>query len=211
MMPHSPDEGALGARIEILLRQARAGSAEVLGQLFEAFRPLLLGLARARLSPDLRAKLGSSDLVQITYADAQRDFPAFAGATPEEFRAWLVQIHERNLLNEVRRFKGTRMRDCRREAPLADTGSGLAGGEPTPSEVLSHQEEEELLRLALDRLPPGERDLVLLRQDDSLSWQEIADRLGDCTAAAASKRWARILEKLQGLIEAIQHESRAGP
>ena len=45
----------------------------------EACRLYLLSIADRRLDEDLRAKGGTSDLVQETFLEAQRDFGAVSG------------------------------------------------------------------------------------------------------------------------------------
>ena len=56
------------------------------------FRHYLLRIAEQELDPDLRAKGGASDLVQLTFLEAQRDFARFHGDTAAELRAWLRRL-----------------------------------------------------------------------------------------------------------------------
>jgi hypothetical protein len=56
------------ADVRQLLEQARRGGSEELGRLLEEFRPYLLAIANAELPRGLAAKLGPSDLVQLTLA-----------------------------------------------------------------------------------------------------------------------------------------------
>ena len=72
-----------------LIAQARAGSAEALGQLLVTYQRYLLLVAERELDPDLRAKGSASDLVQETFLEAQRDFARFQGSSRDELRAWL--------------------------------------------------------------------------------------------------------------------------
>src|SRR5262249_36467907 len=117
-----PDE----AELERHLAAARAGSPEDLGRLLEACRGHLLLLARRELDGELRAKGSASDLVQETFLEAHRDFPAFRGTSPAELLAWLRQL----LLNNVRDFTkgyfGRDKRDVLREVPL-DAAFGEQG------------------------------------------------------------------------------------
>src|SRR5438094_9736562 len=81
------------------LPAARAGSMEALGQALEEFRHYLLRIAEQELDPDLRAKGGASDLVQLTFLEAQRDFARFHGDTAAELRAWLRRLLVDTLAN----------------------------------------------------------------------------------------------------------------
>jgi RNA polymerase sigma-70 factor (ECF subfamily) len=76
----------------------------------------------------------------------------------------------------------------------------LAGG-PTPSQQVAKGELALQLRLALIDLPTGQREVLLMRNFEGLSYQEIAYVL-DIDAAAARKRYGRALLQLrQRLLE----------
>ena len=107
------------ANVEGTIRRARGGSDSALGQLLEAYRPYLLLVANRELPPDLRVKVGASDLVQETFLDAQRDFPRFRGSTERELLAWLRRILLTNLALVGRQFRDTEKRQLDREVPLA--------------------------------------------------------------------------------------------
>src|SRR5215831_16271081 len=83
----------------------------------ELFRSYLLLLARVRLDPMVRAKVGASDVVQQTLLEAHRDFAQFRGRTVGEQAAWLRRILARNLANVVRDQRRDK-RDVARERPL---------------------------------------------------------------------------------------------
>src|SRR5881394_3145894 len=82
-----PDDGF--AR---LLREARAGSRQAVGQLLDAFRRYLRGLGEAEIHAGLRPKGSASDLVQDTYLDATRSFAQFRGDSRAELWGWLRMI-----------------------------------------------------------------------------------------------------------------------
>src|SRR5689334_22576253 len=83
--------------LESQIRDARRGSQEALGRLLEGCRQYLLLVANEQLDAELRDKLGPSDLVQDTFADAQHDFPQFHGHTRQQLLAWLRRILLNNL------------------------------------------------------------------------------------------------------------------
>jgi WD40 repeat protein/serine/threonine protein kinase/DNA-directed RNA polymerase specialized sigma24 family protein len=88
------------------IEAARGGSAEALGELLELCRPHLLRVADGHLEPDLKAKVGASDLVKETFLEAQRHFADFQGATETELLSWLGRI----LINNVLRLEQDRHR-----------------------------------------------------------------------------------------------------
>src|SRR3954466_6039178 len=83
----------------------------------ERFRSYLLLLARVRLDPMVRAKVGASDVLQQTLFEAHRDLAQFRGRNVAEQTAWLRQILARNLANVVRDLRRDK-RDVAREQPM---------------------------------------------------------------------------------------------
>lgn len=181
-----------------LMAAARAGSPDALGQLLEVSRLYLLQVANARLAAPLQGKAGGSDLVQEALLDAQRQFPRFHGNSQTDLRAWLRGI----LLNKVATFTrhfGADKRLAAREITL-DRSSGpvpLAASTPTPSSLFLRKEQFETLRQALERLPEHYRQVILWRQWEDLSFEEIAGRLG-CGVDAGRMVWWRAIRQLQG-------------
>jgi len=197
--------------VERLLAPARAGAPDGLGRLLEACRGYLLLLARQELDGDLRAKGGSSDLVQETFLEAHRDFSRFRGTTAAELLGWLRQLLHNNARDFTRRYAGGGKRDPLREIPLqALFGEGAAeppfAGSSSPSEKAIRRERVERVRQALARLPEDHRQALLLRYQEGRSFQEIGERLGR-SENAARKLWLRALGQLKQQLESI-HEPR---
>jgi RNA polymerase sigma-70 factor, ECF subfamily len=187
--------------VEDWLPQARAGSSEALGEALEACRFYLLGVAQRELDPVLQAKGGASDLVQQTFLEAQQDFPRFRGDSEAELLAWLRRLLLNNLANFARRYRDTNKRALGREIALqALSASGLQGGlragDPSPSTAMAHGEQETALATALTKLPDDYRQVLLLRYEGELSFEEIGTKMNR-TANAARKLWLRAIERLQ--------------
>jgi RNA polymerase sigma-70 factor (ECF subfamily) len=184
------------------LAAARAGSREALGQALEGLRGYLLLLAQEDLDPALRAKGGASDLVQETFLEAQRDFPHFQGNSEEELRAWLRQLLRHNLADFTRRYRATGKRGIDREQALepggssAVPGAGLAAPEPSPSRLAVAQEQAEALRQAVERLPEDYRQVLRLRHQEKLSFEEIARQMGR-SAPAVRQLWSRAVRRVR--------------
>ena len=64
----------------------------------------LLLVANAEIDPQLRGKIGASDLVQGNVRGSCRDFKDFRGGSDEEVLAWLRRILLNNLANASRSF-----------------------------------------------------------------------------------------------------------
>lgn len=170
------------------------------------YRAYLLGIANRSLPHDLRPKAGGSDLVQDTLLAAWtcRD------RTPAEaVRAWLRGILKNRVGRLHRRYLSVAKRSVLRERPLDPHSSDPehARHQPPDGDMI-HEELCRALNDAVDQLRPQDREVLTLRLDDDLSWQEIADRL-DTTAEAARKVFTRTLEQLRGLLS--PHLDPAGP
>ncbi len=183
------------------LVDARGGSLEALGQVLEACRGYLLGIAGRRLNAELRSKGGASDLVQQTFLDAQCQFERFRGESEKELLAWLRQILLHNLAHFQRRYQATGKRDLGREASLAGEASSTDGGvdlatqTPSPSEQIVAREQAEAVQQAVERLPEDYRQVLALRHQEQLTFEEIGQRLGRSISGARAL-WLRAVERL---------------
>ena len=184
------------------LAAARAGSQQALGQVLETFRGYLLLIADREMDPELRAKGGASDLVQETFLEAQRDFGRFHGNSADELRAWLRRLLLNNVANFTRQYRERAKRQVGREIPLEaggsshERGAGLEADTLSPSgEALAHEQAEALAQ-AVQRLPPDYRQVLALRHEEQLTFEEIGQRM-QRTANAARMLWLRAVERLQ--------------
>lgn len=180
-----------------LLERARAGSGDAVGEILEPLRPHLLAAAHERLDDDLRPKTGPSDLVQESLARACAHFGEFRGETPAELAAWLLQILH-NCLANLRRDYRTAKRELSREFPLEDSevsnGTLQAPGD-SPSAQALRQEAQQALHRAMEQLPASHREVLLLRNRDELSFEEIG-RVMNRSADATRMLYGRAVEAL---------------
>jgi RNA polymerase sigma-70 factor, ECF subfamily len=188
--------------IPVLLDRARAGDRDALGELLERFRGSLCDLARQLLSPELAQKVAASDLVQETCIDAMRDFRSAGVDHVRGLEAWLVTLLTNNLIDWQRKFKRSKKRDLRRERPLHDHDSkaGLLHAtfrdQPNAEELAMADESRLLLEKSLAQLPRGYREIILWRNQDRLTWPQIAKRLNR-SEDAARMLWNRAVERLK--------------
>src|SRR5437868_2250918 len=191
-----------------LLHQAREGDAAALGRLLEAYRAYLLVLTRVQIGRRLQGKVDADDVVQEAFLGAYRDFPQFRGTTEKEFLAWLRQVLASLLANLVRHYHGTQRRDIRLERQLAvelDQSSqaldrGLVAAQSSPSQQAVRREQSAVLAAALRRLPAEQRELLILRHLEGLTFPEVARRMGR-TVDSVKKQWPRALANLRRLLE----------
>ncbi len=147
-------------------RQRAAG--ERLSELFEVHGRMVYGICRLILRDPTEAE----DAAQQTFLSAYRGL--LAGQEPREPSAWLGTIAR----NECR----TRLRG-RSTEPL--TLMSEPSGDETQREVSRHAEID-ALSSALAKLPPQQRDAIVLREFYGLSYAEVASALGISGAAVES-------------------------
>ncbi|QDT70165.1 RNA polymerase sigma factor RpoE [Planctomycetes bacterium MalM25] len=196
-----------GALTADLLNDARRGSEASLGRLMQLHANYLKLVVASQLDDRLRTRVSSSDVVQETFYEAHRDFPAFRGATPEEFLGWLRRILMNNLLRAVEQHVKTAKRDIRREVSIdrVPTGgersaTGLAGrladGGDSPSKPLHRFENAERLSRMLAELPDDYREVLRLRHEECLDFATIGERM-ERSSGAVRMLWLRSIKRLR--------------
>jgi RNA polymerase sigma-70 factor (ECF subfamily) len=178
------------------LKQAREGNSSALGLLLDEFRPYLRFLADRAVDRRLSGRVDASDIVQQTYLSAVRKFDEFTGEDADTLVAWLRMIHERNLIDTVRRHLEAEKRSVNRESadvavePLQDIEM------TSPSQRLMHGENAVRLARELSLLPDEQAEAVRRRYLDGWSLDEIAARMDRSKRAVASLLY-RGLENLR--------------
>lgn len=185
---------------QALLEQARAGDAEALEQLFRDHRAYLRRVVAAHIGRELRSRLDASDVVQETQMVAMKRLSDYLERRPAPFRLWLRQIAQDQLVMAYRRHIGAARRSARRQIALPDRSSlqlarQLADCEPSPSQQVARAEQAQCVREALSRLSPPDQDVLVLRNYEQLSFDEIAYVLR-IEPATARKRYGRALLRL---------------
>jgi RNA polymerase sigma-70 factor (ECF subfamily) len=139
---------------EALMLQFQGGSAEAFNELFARYREPLFGFFRRRLNSSERAE----DLAQETFLAVIR---ATSRYEPRALvRTYLYGI-ALNLLAAERRKQS-------KDAPVDSSPEPAVSG--APYAVL-------WVRQALQKLDPSEREIIMLREYEQLSYSEIADLL----------------------------------
>ncbi|NQV24433.1 MAG: sigma-70 family RNA polymerase sigma factor [Rhodopirellula sp.] len=169
-----------------LLQRAIAGDMEAIGPLLDRFRPLLRARAQESLPAPILARIDESDVVQQTCLLVLRQFEQLRGRSVGEFVAWLLQVHQHNLLNMVEHHRGAAKRDIRREQPGDENAAANIPGQITsPSQKAVRGERRRQLEQSIDTLPEGQRDAVRMRFLEEASLSEIAIRMNRSEEAIA--------------------------
>jgi RNA polymerase sigma-70 factor (ECF subfamily) len=188
------------AETQRLLQQVRAGAGEALDRLFARHRPYLSQLVELRLDPKLRQRVDPSDVVQEAQLEATRRIEGYLKQPALPFRLWLRQLAQDRMLMMRRYHLGAARRALRREVALPERSSlvlarQLLARGSTPSQQLDRQELGRRVRRAVSELPETDREVLLMRTFEGLSFEEVAYML-QIDAAAARKRHGRALLRL---------------
>ncbi len=190
-----------------LLHQAKAGEASALGSLLQWYVKYLALLASTQLDQRLRRRVSPSDIVQETLLAAHRDFGDFRGESQGELLAWLRQILIHSMHRTIARHIKAEKRDIRRDVSIDQVSSRLEESACTLARQLpalgdspsaAMQREEGAIEFAnrLSDLPDHYRDVIVLRVLQSLSFEEIAERMGR-SSGAVRMLWLRALDSLK--------------
>ncbi len=185
---------------QILLQRVRDGDREAFEPLFALHRAYLRQVVDFRMAPRLRVRVDPSDIVQETQLEAFRRLADYVKREPMGFRLWLRKTAMEQLLMAQRRHLGAARRAVGREAPLPDRSSELLAEQfvasgTTPSQKANQDELAQTMRDALGRLSEDDREILVLRNLESLSNQEAAEVL-QVQPTTASQRYGRALLRL---------------
>jgi RNA polymerase sigma-70 factor (ECF subfamily) len=161
-----------------LLRAARDGSPEALGQLYGRIGGRLLALIRLRMGRDLRARLESRDILQNTLLKSFEHLDQFKGGDGPSLMAWLARIAE-NEIRDQADFQHRQRRDVAAAVSLEDSRAPAIAA--TVRSALSQavlNEEARRLEQALESLDPDHREVIVLRKFEELGYRDVAARMG---------------------------------
>jgi RNA polymerase sigma-70 factor, ECF subfamily len=156
----------------------------------ERFRPYLRILARMQFDRRLQSKLDPSDVIQQTMLQAHRGLADHRGENSAQLAAWLRQILARNISHAMRDFHRDK-RDVRKERSLQarlDASSArleawLAADCGSPKDAAERNEQILRMAVALESLPPEQRDAIELHYWHGWKLAEIAEYLDRSVSA----------------------------
>jgi RNA polymerase sigma-70 factor (ECF subfamily) len=195
-----PDTG----ETEDLLQQARQGDSHAVEDLLARYRAYLLQFVELRLDSRLRSRVDPSDVVQEAQLEAVRRLHGYLEQRPMPFRLWLRQLAHDWLLKMHRHHAATARRAVGREQALPERSSLLLAQQllapgSTPSREADRREQVQRLREAMSLLGESDREILLLRNFEGLSNQEVGYLLG-VEPTTASQRHGRAMLRLHKIL-----------
>ena len=153
---------------EELVRAAAKGSAEAFGELVRLYENKVYTLAlRMCANPE-----DARDVAQEAFLSAWKGLPSFRGEAG--FATWLYRLTSNAAIDHLRK-----VRRQRGEVSLEDEAVALtaASGGPGPQEEAEGAELREAVSEAMGRLSDGHRQVLVLREMQDLSYEEISQVL----------------------------------
>ena len=136
----------------------------------------------------LRNEQDAQDVVQEAFLRAFKSFGGFHGSNG---RAWLLTI-VRNTSYTL--LKKNRVADL--TTPFDEKMHASGDESVSAATILERSEDTELIRKAMDELPPEFREILTLRHQEDLSYKEIAD-IAQIPPGTVMSRLARARAKLR--------------
>jgi RNA polymerase sigma-70 factor (ECF subfamily) len=161
----------VGTSDEQIVERARAGDAEAFGEIVVRWERRIFALSYGILGREEDAR----DATQETFAAAFRNLAGFRGDA--KVSSWLHRIAVNQCITRQRRAKvrGETSLEAQEETGGAQFASTL---EASPDEQTEGRERTEAVRRAVNSLPPELRSVVVMKEFEDLTFQEIAVALG---------------------------------
>ena len=191
--PGRPDE----ALERDLVLAAKSGDRRAFKVLAERYYRRVYAMLRAMTRDDDAAL----DLTQETFTRALQALPAFNLSS--SFYTWLYRIATNAALDRMRRARTAGAHDEYDDALVhdgADAGYAGPSGFLEPSRAVAARERLDMVRAALDSLKPEHRQIVVLREVEDMSYEEISAVLGIKMGTVMSRLFAARM-KLREVLE----------
>lgn len=190
--------GMSGPEIAALVERARNGDARAFEGLVDAYKDKIYSYVSRMLHDPVEAE----DIAQDTFVRAFQNLPNFRGAST--FQTWLYRIAGNLVIDSVRRHRRREDGAISLDAPM-DTDEGLMSRELAddrrgPHELAESAAIREEVEMALARLTPRLRTVLVMYDLQGMSYQEIADALG-CPLGTVKSRLFNARAQLKSMLE----------
>jgi RNA polymerase sigma factor (sigma-70 family) len=187
--------GATVATDEQLVKAAREGSDAAFEALVRRYRERITAYVRGMVHDNSRAE----DIAQETFISALRSLRASDAEIA--FRPWVFQIARNACIDYLRKVRRTDEISIYSEDFLPDHEVRISGLQATDAAVIQRQDLDNLQQ-AFGGLPDSQYEILLLREFEGLSYQEIGQRMG-LTPPAVESMLARARRSLKGQYDEI--------
>ena len=175
----------------VLVLRCQTGDGEALGELIERFRVRLRYYVQALLGKERRGDL--EDVLQEVWLEVHRSIASLDD--PGALAAWLYRVARNRTVRHLRK----RITPTRTIEDVQEDGEIDRGGEFSP-------EDAEMIHLALDVLSPEQREILVLRFLEEMSYEGIATVTG-CPVGTVRSRIHYAKLALRRVLETKDHDA----
>lgn len=199
---------------EVLLRRAADGDAIALRKLLGRHRDRLERMVALRLSSHQASRIDASDVVREALVEAESQLADFARDRPMAFYPWLHRLAAERLALARRRHMPTEADggSIKEDDTIVETFGTRhllavlrTFDETTPGQARVIKENHHKTRVALERLEPPDREILVMYYLEELDFSDVAAILG-VDEATAKLHHLRALRRIRVLINACEPE-----
>lgn len=143
------------------------------------------------------------DVCQEAFLKAYRNLSSFEGEA--QFFTWLYRIVMNLCIDHLRKKRGQQVEFDEAQASDAPDEAGIAPHRTgfDPARALSDKELRRQILEALDKLSPAHRAVMVMREVEGMSYQEMADEM-KCSIGTIMSRLFHARKKMQAMLIAYR-------
>ena len=201
--PRESEPASGGLSDEDCFVLARSGDHPSQAEMVARYMPRIFNLFSRCLGDRELAADGTQEVFLRVFREADR-FDA-----RRSFKGWIFAIAWNLARDHLRRKAARRKAELRGRSCRSGSGGGEDDGEPvdsreaSPLDLLERKEEQDAVRHALARLDPRQRALLVLREFEDLSYEELSELFG-CPVGTIKSGIHRARLDLKNVLLALQ-------
>jgi RNA polymerase sigma-70 factor, ECF subfamily len=184
---------------EQIVERALTGDAEAFGELVRRWERRIFALAYGMLGREEDAR----DATQETFLSAFRNLRGFRGEA--KVSSWLHRIAVNQCITRQRRAK-VRSETALDDEVEADGALLAAPAHESPARTVEASQRAEMVRRAVQALPTELRQVIVMKEFEELTFQEIAEAL-DLPLSTVKSRLYTALRQLQMRLGKVASEA----
>lgn len=166
--------------LENLIRKAQKGDKQAFEKIYNLFNKRIYRYC----DYNIKTKEVAQDITQETFIKCWKSLPSFSFKEGGYFQAFLFRIARNLIIDESRKRKTVQIED-----DLEGEAEDLEG-------LIDQKDEEKKVKEALLRLNDNDRQIIILRYFEDLSFTEV-EKVTGIKSGALRVRTHRILQKLK--------------
>ena len=187
---------------EQLVERALAGDGDAFGEVVRRWERKIYALAYGITGSAEEAR----DATQETFINAYRNLPRFRGEA--QVSSWLHRIAVNQCITRQRRARVRAETGLEAEVEAGREQFLSTAGEASPSHTSESKQRAEAVRRAVASLPQDLREVVLMKEFEELTFQEIAEAL-QIPLSTVKGRLYTALKQLRLKLEKFRPEGAA--